>query len=103
MKLDTTKAPSFPLSLEFKHFFMPITRFALTETDSDEYRCDLVCQVPDRDNGTLKPLHWARFISRDLTPTEVASDIYREVRNMLVHELAEAWHLDGKRIHDPHG
>lgn len=102
MKLETSRAPSFKKQVEIKNCFLPMVRFELTETDRDELRCDLVCTVPDRDTGAPRPLHWARFMSRDMSDDEVVQDIYREVRNMLVHELAESWHVEGERIHDPH-
>lgn len=28
--------------------------------------------------------------------------VYREVRRALLHELDEAWHVDGRRVLDPH-
>lgn len=103
MKMDATGAPSFRREVELRHCLLTIRRFTLTETDADELRCDLVCEVPDNDTGKPRPLHWARFMSRALSDAEVRSDIYRELRNMLCHELAEAWHVDGVRTHDPHG
>lgn len=102
MICDTSRAPSFRLSLELRNFVLAVDRFDIAD-DGDFVRCDIVCEVPHRDTGAPFPLHWARFMPRTMTDHEIAKDIYAELRNMIVHELAEAWIVGDDRVHDPHG
>jgi len=58
--------------------------------------------VAERDDGTAMPLALARFVPDGGEDASVFDAIYSAILGMLLHELNEAWHIDGVRVRDPH-
>lgn len=99
--------------IELRHFMIPMKLIVkLRETDASGpfpgmFEWDLVLCANIRDRDTGKPI-WLDF-SATMT-TEFVDEmsfpierwIFDHVERFLRHELEEAFHVDGKRIYDPH-
>lgn len=74
---------------------------------SDDFRFRLECWVPHRDTGRSDlPLEssysWPPYAAQHLTREEVIAAVYSKAKELVLHELDEAWHVDGYRCADPH-
>jgi hypothetical protein len=75
---------------------------------SDTSAWCLVCHftVPDRDTGVPVSLTFGQAFSVDelqrLRPVDVPALAHRAARQVVLHELNEAFQVDGKRWFDPH-
>ena len=102
------KVDGFPYNIELRNFPLPVLRFELEEindtyADSRELRFTFVVGATDsRDpSKTFNPARVTFFpLSEDME--FVRDEIYSTIRELMVHELDEAWHVDGIRTHEPH-
>lgn len=102
-ELDTINAHPFGIRVALKNFPLPITRFALAAASDGSWRFDVAIEVAQRDTGKPMELHWAMFFPHTLDEKAVVGQMYLTLQNMLMHELAESWLVDGTRPDDPHG
>lgn len=92
MFLDTTEAPHFGAQIiELRNFPFNVTEFRATSNSTVVVAFD----VPDREAHTP-------FTLRREVRASTAEAIYEELQDMVLHELAEAFHVDGERVYDPH-
>lgn len=60
-------------------------------------------RVPDRDTAEMTTLGALAYgHPADLDEATLTSWVYRQLQRHVLHELAEAFHVDGKRVFDPH-
>jgi hypothetical protein len=108
--LDTSRAPEFLHTVQLVNFAFPVTRFSLaaaalivSKPSHVGYRFDFAITVPHRETDEPMELHWAMFYPPETSHAELVRQMYATVYNMLVHELCEAWIVNGWREEDPHG
>lgn len=98
-ELDATFAKAFN-RVDFCHFALPTLELELSKRKGFYELC-AHAEVPERDTGepnivivytTLKPERAAKF-------HESARHL---VRRLMLHEVDEAYHIDGVRVKDPH-
>lgn len=60
--------------------------------------------VPERDSGEMTALGGMGYGEPPMYDDEgvLVSWVYRQLQRHVLHELAEAFHLDGRRVRDPH-
>ena len=73
------------------------------------YRLDVVTAVAERDTGEPTTVTLSHELAACVVESyaadrrEVLLDfVYNALRGVLLHELDEAWHVDGVRVKDPH-
>lgn len=60
-------------------------------------------EVPDRDSGELTTLGGMRYgLPPSLEEDQLVAWVYRQLERHVLHELAERFAFDGRRIFDPH-
>lgn len=102
VKLNTKLAPDFLPIVELYYFCLNVVKFDLAAGPLG-YRFDFAVDVPDTHTGRSFALHWAQFYPPNMPQSEVVRNIYATIYNVLVHELCEAWRVDGERPDNPHG
>lgn len=86
--------------VELRNPAIPTTLQVTVDDSRSEYVLVLVVtvEVLDRDTGEPATLrHRLRVPGGDFL-----AFVRRAVRAVWVHELDEAWHVDGERVHNPH-
>ena len=70
----------------------------------DPPRLFITMKVPDRDTGETINLGGIRCEAAPagLSEPELIAWVYREIEEHVLHELREAFHVDGVRVLNPH-
>ena len=89
-----------------------LTRFALTNLKAEvvhEYgevmlRCSYQClDIQTREPKSIHVTTRLNSQALEYLPADFLNEtVYRELCNMVLHELDECLHIDGKQLHDPH-
>lgn len=78
-----------------------ISSVSISELEGD-YHATISVLVPDRESGTPRAVFHTRRIYEDYEEAMLLDVIREMTRNVFNHEWAEAFHVDGVRVHDPH-
>lgn len=71
---------------------------------SGTYTVEIHCHPPHRDGGTPieRGLVNSVYVPHGATREQLIELVFKCARDLVLHELDEAWHVDGVRCRDPH-
>jgi hypothetical protein len=95
--------------IEVRGFGIPVSIMALTS----QWPCigiSVTIQIISREDGLPGYINESRFHTcySDFShaaisvPSQLIRAIYKQISELVMHELAECFYVDGKRIYDPH-
>lgn len=87
--------------VEVKHLRYPI-RWCVTAPGVWSVKVSLIAEVDGRDDGRFGEILMHREVHGNVTSTGIAWVMLGLLREFMAHEAAEAFHVDGVRVFDPH-
>ena len=92
---------SFLPRVEVRHLRYPV-RWRVTAPGVEPVVLTLIAGVNDRDHGQIADTLRHLVVRPDITPTGLARLMLDQLQDFMAHEAAEAFHVDGVRVFDPH-